>query len=119
MFDEPIESSNFRDRDLRAIDISQFNIDANDVDWNAVIDNNDLDQQVEKLNGIILYLFDKHASVKSSRKSKKRSKPYITHTIREMIALKNEAHRHYMKTKKFEHEEYYIDLKNYMTFAIL
>ncbi|KAL3286457.1 hypothetical protein HHI36_000963 [Cryptolaemus montrouzieri] len=55
---------------LRAIDISKFNIDENDVDWNAVIDISELEQQVKKLDGIILFLFDKHAPVESSRKSK-------------------------------------------------
>ncbi|KAL3268874.1 hypothetical protein HHI36_007963, partial [Cryptolaemus montrouzieri] len=50
MFDEPIGCSNFCYRDLRAIEISQFNINANNVNWNAVIDIIDLDKQVRKLD---------------------------------------------------------------------
>ncbi|KAL3267243.1 hypothetical protein HHI36_011376 [Cryptolaemus montrouzieri] len=110
MFDEPIESSNFRYRDLTAIDISQFNIDVNVVDKNAFTGINDSDQQVKRLNEIFCTCMINTLQLKV-RESRKRSKP-ITHTIREMIALKNEAHKRYIKTKKFAHKEYYIDLKN-------
>ena len=70
------------------------------------------------LNTNITELFNKHAPVKYVNKNKKNSPLYITHNIRQIIHSKNKAYRKYMETKNLNDQLYYVDLENYLSYAI-
>lgn len=111
------EVSGFYTRCYNKFDNESFANDALAMDWNLIAFTDDLNLQVEMLNKNILDLFNKHAPLKFIKHTNK-SKPYITYNLKEMIKLKNKAHKKYLKTKSLTHKNYYIDLKNYVNLAI-
>ena len=69
------------------------------------------------MNNYIIALFDAHAPLRLIKPNSK-SKPYITYNIKEMIKLKNKAHRKYLKSRMQIGKNYYLDIKNYANLAI-
>ena len=77
-------------RNYQSINIQQLQEDADRADWYTIFALDKLEDKVNKLNEIVLSLFDKHAPVKKIRISKPRA-PFITHAIKLKIKLRNKC----------------------------
>lgn len=105
-------------RNFKGFCIDDFCASASIVDWNSITSLNGLDEKVEALNNCISDLFDTHAPLKCTLQRNNKFRPYITHTIREIIKLKNKAFKRFKSTRSPSHREYYKELSNYLNFAI-
>lgn len=113
-----IKSTNYITcRNFKNFDIKSFIRDGENVNWHHINQCEDLNTRAEMLNDVILWLFDIHAPI-IKFKPKKNYNPYITHNIKQMIRLKDQAHKTYLKHKTETSRNYYCDLRNYVKAAV-
>lgn len=104
-------------RDYSKFVMKEFERDASNINWEHILTLPDIDSKLTFFISAIHAVFDIHAPIKS-KNIRKKSKPYITPTIQRMIKLKNRAHSKYKRTRLQSDKKYFIDLKNYVNFAI-
>lgn len=104
-------------RNFRDFDIDRFNFDMQQINWQTLSENHDINARVESLTELLIEIFDTHAPVKNVI-LKRPYKPYITDTIKEIIKLKKKAFNKFKRTHNPVDKNLYLDLKNYLSFAI-
>ena len=104
-------------RDFKNFNLDLFNADMESVDWCSLSDGIDINRKVESFNSLLLDIFNTHAPLKFVQ-LKHPYRPYITDTIKEIIKLKDNAYNKFKKSGSQEHKELYLDVKNYLSFAI-
>lgn len=103
-------------RPLKNINLEKFNDDVNSLPWDN-FDSGDVNTMVERFNDNVKKLFDKHAPVRRVY-FKSHSHPWITHTVKEMIKLRDKAHARSKLTSLETHKAYYRELKAVVNSAI-
>lgn len=106
-----------RYRPIKSIDLQLFNIDLNNIPWENVLLDGDVNKTLIAFNKLILDLFNKHAPIKTSY-VKEQSYPWITDTVKLMMKLRDQAYAKSRRTKLDCHKKYYKDLKSIVTAAI-
>lgn len=104
-------------RNFSSFNYNSFKIDLESLPWYYVYSMDDVNDKVLFINENILYLFDIHAPFKTSTFSKP-NPPWLTHVIRQMMRLRDEALKKYKTSRLSAHKEYYRMLRNQTTFAI-
>ncbi|XP_031339427.1 uncharacterized protein LOC116167944 [Photinus pyralis] len=83
---------------LKNLNINSFTYDAERVNWQEINQCENINTRVHMLNECILELFDIHAPFVKI-KPRKKYNPYITDTIKEMIRLREKAHKNFFKNR--------------------
>lgn len=104
-------------RDFRNFNKDQFNTDMEQIDFVSLLQYESTGTRVCAFNDQLREIFDIHAPYRTVQ-LKHSYKPYITFTIKEIIKLKDKAFKEYNRTKNTQHKLFYLDLKNYLSFAI-
>ena len=104
-------------RNFRYFDDTQFASDASRINWHRINELNNVDDKVRFFTDAVTLLFDIHAPEETVLR-RRRSKPYITETIKKMISLKNKAYRKYIKTSNENDRKAYKDMHNIVSKAI-
>lgn len=104
-------------RDFSNFNSEYFAMDAELINWNHILELDNIDDKIDYFNSAVLSLFDFHAPLKKATVNKPRH-PYITYPIVLLIKEKEKARSKYLKTKSPASFDYYKNLKNYCTTAI-
>lgn len=104
-------------RDFNKIQMEDLKLDASIINWNKIKENQAINENLTFMNTAIVALYDFYAPLKTVY-IRKQQKPYITDTIKEIIRLKNKAHKRYIRTRQATHRKYYIDIKNQLSTCI-
>jgi len=102
-------------RNFRNFNKDQF--DMHQMSFQEIFQSDCIDNKLNLFNQQIISIFDVHAPYKTV-KIQRKYRPYITETIKEMIKLKKKAFNKYKRTNLPCHKNFYLDLKNYLRFAI-
>ena len=112
-------SISFFYRSIRRINLQEFQIDLEQINWHAMLYLYNTDEKLIFFNDSIINLFNKHAPLKQFRKNNNYSyAPWITDNIKLMQKLRNKALKKFKETKNPSQYEYYKQLRNYATSAI-
>lgn len=114
---EKLENKCITYRDFSVFNIRDFELDMQQIQWNALNNIRDINERTEIFNELVINVFDKHAPLKTVS-LKHPYRPYITPTIKEIIKLKRNAFNKFKRTKNEVDKNYYLDLKNYLSIAI-
>ncbi|CAG9137745.1 unnamed protein product [Plutella xylostella] len=104
-------------RPLQDIDITQFGSDLNSINWEDIKTLDNLNRMVDTFNDSVVRLFDLHAPEKRVL-IKNNSHPWITDTVKDMMELRDAAHRKSRITKSDTQKQSYLDLKRLVNCAI-
>ncbi len=104
-------------RDFKHFNKLEFEQDLQHINYDVIMQQESVNSMVLVLNEQLTDIFDRHAPLKSAV-IKHKYKPYITDTIREIIKLKEKAFKKFRRTGLVEHKSFYLDIKNYLSFAI-
>ena len=96
-------------RPVKEIDLGAFNTDISSIVWERILSEN-VNDSILTFNTTVVNLFDRHAPMKKSY-VKEQSYPWITHTIKQMMKLRDDAHAKFHRTKLENHKSYYKELK--------
>lgn len=103
-------------RPIKDMDINNYLTDVALFDYDELCSGN-VNQMVEQFNSYLIGLYDVHAPLKLTC-VKEYSYPWITHTIRKMMHLRDEAYARSRITKSESHRNYYKDLKRTVSTAL-
>lgn len=104
-------------RNIKNIDTETFIADLYTLNWYHIFDIEDVNNKVDFFNNNLNYLLNLHAPLREVN-VKKKSTPWLTYNIKEMIKLKENAYKRYKKSKNPIHFDYYKSLRNYTNKAI-
>lgn len=104
-------------RDFRNFNEQLFDLEMQAFDSCSVLQHESMDTRLEVFNRRLTEVFDRHAPIKTTQ-IRRKHKPYITDTIKDIIKLKKGAFNKYKRTGNAAHRDYYLDIKNYLSFAI-
>lgn len=104
-------------RSLKKIDEDEFHSDLVNLPWYSVLETDDINEMVTRLNELIIMLFEKHAPLKKIRVNQN-PRPWLTDTVRCMMSLRDEALARAISTKQEPHLRYYKDLRNLVNSSI-
>ena len=104
-------------RDLKHINDTALLEDALLLPWHTILHAHTVDEKVEILNNLILHLYDKHAPLKEKRTNRPPA-PWMTPTIKELMAERDQAFRKYKHNKCDINLEKYKQLRNRTTQTI-
>lgn len=105
-------------RDFKNIDNVMFRTHLENLPWEIIYQINGIDDKLHFLNETILWLFDAHAPNKKIRVSKPKA-PWLTDNIKLMMKFRDEALKRFKLTKNKVHWDYYKNLRNFTTGAII
>uniref|UniRef100_A0A6P7GX41 Uncharacterized protein LOC114341776 n=1 Tax=Diabrotica virgifera virgifera TaxID=50390 RepID=A0A6P7GX41_DIAVI len=98
------------------------------LDWQQLFVTDSIEEKVEiftsHINKILnkhapVKILNKHAPVKTRKISEKPYLPWITTNIKQLIKLRDKAHKKYMRTKTEGSLQYYRQLRNFTKHAII
>ena len=98
-------------RDYKNTDYNELIADAYNSPWENVYQQNNINDKVLVLNGIITQLFDLHAPVISAR-TKRPPAPWITNAIRSLMKQRDNAFRTFKRRKLPSDKEFYKKMRN-------
>jgi exonuclease III len=81
-------------RNFRHTDMDRLKREADDLQWDGVLEATGIDEKVQKLNNIIIEFFDRHAPLRTARCTKPPA-PWLTDEIRQMMKKRDSAFRHF------------------------
>lgn len=108
---------NIKYRDFKHLNIDHFRNDLCNLNWQQILDTNDVNQKVNLLTDNVLYLFDMHAPFRTVKISKPKA-PWLTDVIKLMIKERNNRLSKFKKTNNPVDWEAYKELRNMVTSAI-
>ena len=106
-------------RDYKNIDPERFRLDAQQLAWDSIYYENNIDRKLDILNNNILYLINKHAPLQRKKVRKKNIAPWITDNIKLLMRLRDKAHSKYLKNKTPAKLQTYRELRNYTKHALI
>lgn len=108
----------FYTRNFCSIDMPNFFNQLISIDWGSVYHVTTVNEKVENFNKILLQLFDTCCPLVLVTPNKRRPALFLTPVVRHIINLKRSAYKRQRRTKKPEHRDYYVALKNHLKVAI-
>jgi hypothetical protein len=103
-------------RPLKYMNMKDFDDLVNSINWELLLVGN-VSESLSCFNAYILYIFDTFAPIIRSQ-VKRRSYPWITFTIKQMIKLRDNAYTKSRSTKKESDIAYYKELKSIVNKAM-
>ena len=104
-------------RSFASFNNDDFLRDLNLINWSAVVEIEDINEKVRFFRDSMVGLFEIHAPLRKGRFTRAPA-PWITHTIREMMKLRDRAQTRYRRTGAGAHGRYYRDLRNMVRAAV-
>lgn len=104
-------------RDFRYFSYADFLSDLNNIHWESILYIKDIDDKLDFLSQNILYLFDVHAPLTTSRITKPYA-PWITPAVKAMMIERNKALSKFKKSNTIENWKYYKEIRNLTTTAV-
>lgn len=101
-------------RNFKDFNFENFSRDLSNINWNNIINLNNIDHKVEFLTNNITLLFDKHAPIKTIRVSKPPA-PWLTYPLRLILKERDNALKKY---KMNSNEENWNEYKAKRNFAL-
>ncbi|CAG4961356.1 unnamed protein product [Colias eurytheme] len=104
-------------RPIKDINMELFETAMSSINWDAIIDHQDINNFVSNFNSIILSIYDCLAPIKHFL-VKNQNYPWITYNIRLLMRRRNDAYTRAKYSKKDSHKLYYLELKKEVANAI-
>jgi len=92
--------------------VSNFNYDLQNLPWNDIIYENDINNKIILFENLILRLFDIHAPVRESRITKPKA-PWLTTNLKIFMRQRDAALSKFKKSKNLEDWNIYKNLRNF------
>lgn len=104
-------------RDYSTFEEVEFNADISRQNWNQIYSLTDVNSMLNFLNETLGIVFNIHAPIRTFRVTKPPA-PWLTYNIKQIISLRDKAHKKFRKTRSINDWKYYTELRNYTTGAI-
>lgn len=98
-------------RDLNNINEDLLKTDAYEMPWNDIYALDDINSKVDRLNTLILSLYDRHAPEKQAKVTRPPA-PWMTEEIRSMMARRDASYRRYKQSLESANLDSYKFLRN-------
>ncbi|KAK3930020.1 RNA-directed DNA polymerase from mobile element jockey [Frankliniella fusca] len=107
----PVRKQRITCRNFKHIVVDDLFNDLEKAPWEEIFNCNNIDSKLEKFNGIITDVMDKHAPLKTFT-AKQPSQPWMTKCIRKLIKKRNKLRIKFLKTKSAPDHEKFKDIRN-------
>ncbi|KAJ4449541.1 hypothetical protein ANN_00942 [Periplaneta americana] len=102
-------------RDIKRIDNIALKEDAAQLPWHMIWTLRTVDEKVDLFKTLILQLYDKHAPLKTTKRTRRNPAPWMTTEIRSLMSERDLAYRKYTRNKNDEYFNSYKHLRNRTT----
>lgn len=107
----------FTYRNFKHFEYEKFQTDLFQIPWYVMFDLNSVDEKLDYLVNNLIYLFDIHAPMTTSRFTRPYA-PWITDNIKIMISIRDKVLKRFKNTNNIAHKNFYKEIRNYTTQAI-
>lgn len=115
---EPIEPVIKTYRDYKNMDMENFYLDADRMNWNDIYMTQGIDDKLKLFNEKILQIYDENAPLKSIKIRSRKHLPWVTYNIKCLIREREKAKKNYLNKRTNESRAFYQNMRKEVKKAI-